>query len=157
MIIFWMLKRKKSTRWCQHCAWVKRRSHDMLEGTVWPQVSQVCALWVLSNFYKENLIEFWCKNTVWLWRLFKKFLKGFISMIKCVNGTFCLLSSLQAAGDRQQVAAFHEWLQAKQWLLPGVQLLRLLQPLPPGGGFLDPMGTNRQWVGRGAQKEGEAA
>lgn len=67
------------------------------------------------------------------------------------------LSLLQASGDRQQISALHEWLQAQQWFLLGVQLLRLLQPFPPGGGLMDPVGTNRQWVGRGAQEEGEAA
>lgn len=55
-----------------------------------------------------------------------------------------VFSSRQAAGDRQQVAALHEWFQAKQWLLPGVQLLCLLQPFPPGGGLVDSLGTNRQ-------------
>lgn len=74
-----------------------------------------------------------------------------------VNGASYLLPWLQAAGDRQQVATLHEWLETKQWLLAGVQLLRLLQPVPPGGGLVDPVGTNRQWVGRGAQEEGEAA
>ncbi len=68
-----------------------------------------------------------------------------------------VLRLLQAAGDRQQVAALHERLQEKQRLLPGVQLLRLLQPLAPGGGHMDPVGSNRQWVGGGAQEEGEAA
>lgn len=66
-------------------------------------------------------------------------------------------SLLQASGDRQQVSALYEWLQAQQWFLLSVQLLRLLQPFPPGGGLMDPVGTNRQWVGRGAQEEGEAA
>lgn len=77
--------------------------------------------------------------------------------VHSVNSTSYLLPPLQAAGDRQQVAALHEWLQTKQWLLPGVQLLRLLQPVPPGGGLVDPVGTNRQRVGGGAQEEGEAA
>lgn len=63
----------------------------------------------------------------------------------------------QAPRDGQQVAALHERLQEKQRLLPGVQLLRLLQPVPPGGGLVDPVGTDRQWVGRCAQEEGEAA
>lgn len=74
-----------------------------------------------------------------------------------VNSTFYLLPLPQAAGDGQQVTALYEWLQAKQWLLPGVQLLGLLQPLSPGGGLMDPVGTNRQRVGGGAQEEGEAA
>lgn len=50
----------------------------------------------------------------------------------------------QAPRDGQQVAALHERLQEKQRLLPGVQLLRLLQPVPPGGGLVDPVGTDRQ-------------
>ena len=66
-------------------------------------------------------------------------------------------SLFQASGDRQQVSALYEWLQAKQWLLLSVQFLCLLQPLPPGRGLLDPVGTNCQRVGRGAQKEREAA
>ena len=75
------------------------------------------------------------------------FLFLFLSVLNCVNSvntTSYLLPSLQAAGDGQQVTALHEWLQAKQWLLPGVQLLCLLQPVSPGGGHLDPVGTNRQ-------------
>lgn len=53
-------------------------------------------------------------------------------------------SLLQASGDRQQVSALHEWLQAQQWFLLGVQLLRLLQPVPPRGGLMDSVGKNRQ-------------
>lgn len=55
-----------------------------------------------------------------------------------------LSPSLKATGDRQQVAALHEWLQAKQWLIPGVQFLCLIQPLPPGGGLMDLVGANCQ-------------
>lgn len=78
------------------------------------------------------------------------------SSLWSINSASHLLS-LQAVGDRQQVPALNERLQEKQRLLPGVQLLRLLQPLPPGGGLVDPLGTDRQWVGGGAQEEGEAA
>jgi len=77
--------------------------------------------------------------------------------VQSVNGPSCPSPSPQVAGDGQQVAALHERLQAKQRLLPGVQLLCLLQPLAPGGGLVDPVGANRQRVGGGAQEEGEAA
>lgn len=76
-------------------------------------------------------------------------------MYKVINPSYDL-ASLQAAGDRQQVPALYEWFQAKQWFLLGVQLLCLVQPLPLGGGHMDPVGTNRQRVGRGAQEKREA-
>lgn len=74
-----------------------------------------------------------------------------------VHSIYRLSPSLKATGDRQQVAALHEWLQAKQWLIPGVQFLRLIQPLPPGGGLMDLVGANCQWMGGCAQEEREAA
>lgn len=55
-----------------------------------------------------------------------------------------LLTQLQASGDGQQVTALNEWLPEKQWLLPGVQFLRLIQPFPLGGGLMDPVGSDCQ-------------
>lgn len=85
-----------------------------------------------------------------------------IKIFSCLYTLFLFLKSNlvpspQAVGDGQQVAALDERLPAEQWLLPGVQLLRLLQPLPPGGGLVDPLGANCQRVGGCAQEEGEAA
>lgn len=67
------------------------------------------------------------------------------------------LSLPQAAGGRLQVDALHERLAEEQRLLVGVQLFGLLQPQPPGGGHLDPLGPHRQRVGRVEEEEGEAA
>lgn len=64
---------------------------------------------------------------------------------------------IQVAGGRFKVHAVDERLEAQQWLLPGVQLLRLLQPVAPGGGHLDPVGTHRQRVGRVATQEGQTS
>ena len=65
--------------------------------------------------------------------------------------------SAQAPGSRLQVDALHERLPAEQRLLAGVQLLGLLQPEPPGGGHVDPVGPDRQRVGRVEAQEREAA
>ncbi|KAM9491514.1 EVI5-like protein isoform 2-T3 [Salvelinus alpinus] len=64
---------------------------------------------------------------------------------------------LQTSGGGLQVDAVDERLAAEQRLVPGVQLLCLVQPVPPGGGHLDPVGTYRQRVGRMETQEGQAA
>jgi len=63
----------------------------------------------------------------------------------------------QAVGGRLQVHALDERLAEEQRLLAGVQLLGLLQPVPPGGGHLDPLGTHRQRVGGVETQEGQTA
>lgn len=62
---------------------------------------------------------------------------------------------MQVAGGRFQVDALDERFPAQQRLLAGVQLLGLLQPVTPGGGHLDPVGTHRQRVGGVETQEGQ--
>lgn len=68
-----------------------------------------------------------------------------------------LVSALwtQVAGGGLQVHAINERLTTQQRLLAGVQLLCFLQPVAPGGGHLDPVGTHRQRVGRVETQEGQ--
>ena len=68
--------------------------------------------------------------------------------------SFCLS---QVAGGGLKVHAFYERFSAEQRFLAGVQLLGLVQPVPPGGGHLDPVGTHRQRLGGGPQEEGKTA
>lgn len=62
---------------------------------------------------------------------------------------------MQIAGGRFQIHAVDERLAAQQRLLAGVELLSLVKPVAPGGGYLDPVGPHRQRVGRVEAQEGQ--